>query len=284
MKHLLLLLLVGTTCWGANRQITEFASVSGKYLVVSKPIDIAKNDTLTIPQGREVLFAALCGIIVDSGATLLALGSNSQPITFTSIQDTANGAGAFDWVGIDIKKGATANFSYCLVAFSSSGITADDSTGVTIDKCVFSSNGQWNVSIAGTVSKTPDLQPFTFATMKPSDSTKKAVDLTPKISTSPQPKMGNPAPRLGTRTLVFAGMGILLSATSITAHILANQKRTEYENFVPGNSTFDQTEPSERQNNFDKMRKDYNIRSLVGLGSLGLAIADFAVLALTIRF
>ena len=161
MKVLISLLFVISSLYSLTQTIEQVAEKSGKYFVVRKPIEVVSGDTLIVPMGSEVLFSSLSGITL-SGGTLLAPGTRSAPIFFTSVQDTNNSASAFDWIGLDVQKGAFAKLAFSCIAYSSSGITAAESSSVSLDSCIFTSNGQWSLSLNNVVSQVEEKKPFSY--------------------------------------------------------------------------------------------------------------------------
>ena len=282
MKAYVHILALAACAFASSKSITDYAKSAGKYLVVSKPILIAAGDTLTIPKGREVLFTNLSGITISSGAALSAIGTKDQPIYFTSLLDTTGSASAFDWNGIEIKNGASARFSYCFVAFSTSGITAEDSTGIQLENCIFSVNGQWNFSVSGIITQVPDLQPFSYLPQSHKQ---------PLISIPPVPKDSGtvrPAAKktahFRTRDLVLGGVGVALAVAGAVVLSKASAYRSEYNAYVPGNPVFDAATPETRQSHFDGLRDKYNGFSAIGWACIGLAATDGVFLAITVRF
>ena len=85
---------------------TVFSS-RGSYVI------IPSGRTLTVAPGTQLSFLGY-SLIAEAGATLLAEGTPTQPVTFTSIL-TAPLAG--DWQGIVINPGGTARLAHCDVSY-----------------------------------------------------------------------------------------------------------------------------------------------------------------------
>jgi len=282
LKALTFILALTAISFASSKPITDYAKPAGKYLVVSKPILVASGDTLTVPQGREVLFTNLSGITVSSGGTLSAIGTKDQPIYFTSLLDTAGSASAFDWNGIEIKRGASARFSYCFVAFSTSGITAEDSTGIQLENCIFSVNGQWNFSVSGIITQVPDLQPFSYL---PQSHKQPVISIPPVSKDSSTTKTAaKKFTHFRSRDLVLSGVGVALAVAGAAVLYKASGYRSEYNAYVPGNPAFDAAAPETRQSHFDDLRGKYNGFSAIGWACIGLAAIDGVFLAITVRF
>jgi hypothetical protein len=282
LKNFILVFALVTTSFSSTKLISDYANSVGKYFIVSKTILIGSGDTLKVPQGREVLFTNLSGITISSGGTLSAIGTKDQPIYFSSLLYTSNSASAFDWNGIDIKKGASAHFAYCLIAFSTTGITSEDSTGTQLESCIFSVNGQWNFSMSGIITQVPDGKPFSYLPQAPKQ---QIVTIIPVQKDTILPKISTPKPALNrTRNLILGGVGVVLAAAGAASLYKSNSYHFEYNAYVPGNASFDAASPSTRQNHFNSLRDKYNTLSAVGWTCAGLAFIDVTFLVITIKF
>ncbi|NLE00509.1 MAG: hypothetical protein GX640_11605 [Fibrobacter sp.] len=287
MRSLLFVLLVVFTSFGSQNFITNYAHVSGKYLVVSKSISIASGDTLNVPEGSYVLFNNLCGITVSSGGFLSASGTKDSPVYFTSVGDTSdavsnNATSPFDWNGIEIKSGAFGKFSYCFFAFSTFGVTASDSDCVHLESCIFSRNGQWNFSVSGIVHQVQDLQQFSY----PSPVIASAISPVPLIQkdTIPAVLPVHKKNVLLRRSIIQGGVGVLLAAAGSAMLYKSRKYYSEYNSYLPGNSSFDSADPSSRQAHFNYLRKKYSMFSAGYLSCFGLLLIDGGVFAFTVRF
>ncbi len=84
------------------------------------PLTIPAGLTLTVAPGTQLLFPAVSAgsypyrLVVETGATLLAEGTPTQPITFTSILTTPQPG---DWQGIVVNTGGTARLAHCDVSY-----------------------------------------------------------------------------------------------------------------------------------------------------------------------
>ena len=101
---------------------------SGVVYVATGNVVVNSGMTLTVQPGAIIKFAAGSGLIIDSGATLSAIGTVAQPIVFTSLNDDANGGDTNgkgnatqpapgDWNQI-LNEG-TATFDYAQVLYGS---------------------------------------------------------------------------------------------------------------------------------------------------------------------
>lgn len=260
-----LILFLATLGFPASLSLNSLATPDGKYHIFSKPLSIAAGDTLTIPMGSELLFAPFSGILLDGGV-LLAQGTREKPIFFSSIRDTSNSAAPYDWNGIDIKKGSFANLSFCALSYSSSGITAEDSQSLSLDNCIFYANGQWSLSMANVTSQTEDKTPISYVCsscpVKPCETQ----------ATPPENQLAQKWPNR-----LFLGIGLLTAAAGTLCLVQAAQTANTYNAYVPGNPSFDNTSPENRQDMFDNYRHDYNHWLGLGWGCLGLGMGNIYV-------
>lgn len=262
---------MASSLFALTRTIDQVADRSGKYFIVPKTLEVKTGDTLLIPQGSEVLFNTLTGITL-AGGVLLAPGTRSEPIFLTSIQDTNNTAAAFDWIGIDVQPGATLRLSFSCIAFSTSGITAAESSSVFLDSCIFASNGQWSLSMNGVTSQTEDKKPFSFTPRSPAPL---AVPQPPQVAQEGRGKI---------RNRVLIACGIAAAAAGAFFLIRANDAAETYNSYIPGNPDFDNSTPDTRQANFNRYRNNYRFNMVLGWSFLGLAALDGGFFALKKRF
>ena len=122
----------------------------GSTYRVSGTVTVAAGGKLTIPPGTVLKMEAGASIVVNSGATLNALGTRAAPIVITSIRDDSvsgdtNGDGGAtipqpgDWVKIGVN-GGTANFEFTKILYSSKNQTTG-AINMNGGKVVFS-NGE----------------------------------------------------------------------------------------------------------------------------------------------
>ena len=255
----------------------------GERQIVAAPIVVEAGDTLTIQAGSELLFAPFTGVTVKRGGRLLAPGTKERPITFISANDTAGTGAAFDWDGIEIESGGGASLSYCLIANSSTGVTAADSGGVTLTQCIFSANGQWDLSVAGVTQLFPkDMRPRDYLPTRfdaappqiaipPIDVTA-APDITPQIAKPSSKQWAGWVMGGAGAAAAVAGVAFLLQASNIAAEHDAYDapEKNDYNNHpaIPGASR-----PSE-QPHLDALKKRRDAARTIGVTFLGLAIVD----------
>lgn len=285
IKAFIMLPLLTICAFGSQRNLSDFALHSGKYLVISHPVTIAKGDTVTVSAGSDILFASLAGITISDGGVLQAFGSKDKPVVFSSVLDTAHSASPFDWNGIDIKKGGNAALSYSFLAYSSSGISVDDSSGITLDNCIFSDNGQWHFAISGIIMAVPDMKSFSFAGLaKPLLLPTASPLIVPVDTNSHVIAVPSHRPILKTHTLILGGAGIALAVLGCTALVYADKYHSEYYSYVPGNPSFDADSRVERQRKFDELRSKYEWSTAAGWTGLAFAALDGAFLVYSFKF
>ena len=99
-------------------------TVSGTWMLAESPYVVQGNitvtGTLTIEPGVEVRFASSRGLKVPENATLAAIGTVEQPITFTS--DAASPSpGNWDWILFD-DSGNDDTLEHCVIEYARYGI------------------------------------------------------------------------------------------------------------------------------------------------------------------
>jgi len=259
---MLLLLSVLTPALGGDRQ------------VVKATITVKAGDTLTIKPGSELLFNNYTGLIIKGH--LKAIGTKEQPIAFASVADTADGGTSFDWNGIEVTETGSIDLAYCLITNATSGITTDMSRSVNLDKCIFKSNGQWHVSIAGEIQPVTDGQPYSSTAAAPTIPTPaelaEATPPPPQTPTAALTKPTDPRRRIWKWTLIGAGAAAAIGGTAelINAHKI----KQDYDGYVPGNAKFDNATPEERQHHYDDLRSSHSTARTVGWILIGAAAVD----------
>ena len=270
MKIIFVLLVVISSIFSLTQSIEHVTEKSGKYFVVWKPIEVVAGDTLIVPMGSEVLFSSLSGITL-SGGTLLAPGTRSSPIFFTSVQDTNNSASAFDWIGLDVQVGAFAKLAFSCIAYSSSGITAAESSSVTLDSCIFTANGQWSLSLNGVVSQVEDKKLFSYYPPVVNNTAPNIEPISSNISKVKSNKFKK----------VLIGCSVAAAAASVFFFVKSNNIADDYDSYVPGNPDFDNSSTEARQSYFDNQRSSYNVNFVLGLSCLSFSIIDGVYIAYT---
>jgi len=245
-------------------------------LLITKSIEINPGDTLKIGEGHELLFAPFTSIAVNGGV-LVAQGTKSSPISFSSINDTMGSAQSFDWNGIDIKKNSFVHLSYCFIAFSTTGITAEDSLSLSLDNCIFQNNGQWNLSLAGVLAQVPDLQPFSYNPPDPILSPLPPATISENLTLQPTPVQPK---KFGRNDAILASSGLFCLAVGSVFLWKSHETLSTYNAYVPGHAGFDAAQPMERQEHFDALRADHNRQTVVGWGGVALSTINLAYLAI----
>jgi len=118
--------LTGSITWTADKiyHVTDSVTLTGN---------------LTIQPGTKVSFDTLCGLYVDAGATLSAVGTAASHISFTAAGTQAAGS----WGHIVLAAGSNAStFTYCDFTYAGGGIGAalENNGKATITNCVFHDN------------------------------------------------------------------------------------------------------------------------------------------------
>jgi hypothetical protein len=246
--------------------------------IITSPITVEAGDTLRIEQGSEYLFTEYSGITVKGH--LQAIGTKERPIAFVSVNDTTESGGtSFDWNGIKIIDNGSAELAYSLIANATLGITADNADRLTLIECAFMNNGQWHLSIGGVPQNVTAGQPYTHKPAAPAiipTPAELAANVEPKATAAPT--SGKPTDSRRAWRWALTGAG---AAAAIGGGVFLYQAysiRQDYFAYVPGNREFNSATPTERQQHFDKLRKDHGTAQIIGWSLLGLAAADLLYL------
>jgi len=253
------------------------ASVCAERHIVTAPITIEAGDTLRIAPGAEYLFAEYTGITVNGH--LQAVGTKERPVAFVSTADTGEGGTPFDWNGIEVTGGGSADIAYCLIANATSGITADSGRGLNITECIFTNNGQWHLSVGGEIQAVADGKPYSYGRTAAVIPTPEILAVAVSADTIPALSAGNRpgVHRRGWRN-VLIGAGAAAVIGGGAAFYNAHTAHREYNAYVPGNGGFDAAAPDERQRHFDNLRGSHGAAQFIGWTLLGLAAADMIYL------
>lgn len=96
--------------WGG----ADYGFVCGYTLCL---MTVPNGKTLTVAPGTELRFAQSYGIAIADGGTLIAQGTASQPITFTSASAPARAGG--EWMGLWAQRGSQLRLDRCDVGYAS---------------------------------------------------------------------------------------------------------------------------------------------------------------------
>lgn len=122
--------------------------VEGRVYYLDDPVYVSNGVTLTIQAGAIVKFGADAHLHIENGATIVANGTASKPIYFTSIRDSIGGDSITnddptgpakgDWKQVWIRSGSNSNqLSYCHFRYGgkdNASVLHVDGKG-TIDHC-----------------------------------------------------------------------------------------------------------------------------------------------------
>lgn len=172
---LLFVFLVTGLCHGSN--VDSLASLagtlpakleySGSPFVADADIVVPAGETVVIEKGVTVHFRNFTGLIIRG--TLIAEGTEKEPIVFTSEHDRSDGANTpaapYDWNGITVEEGGTGSlFRHCHIRYSLFGINSLTQF-IVVDNCLFRQNGRADITVKGT-KYMAGKEPFSYLTYK----------------------------------------------------------------------------------------------------------------------
>jgi len=98
--------------------------------------------TLTIEEGAKVIFGKGKGLNVDASSKILAQGTNSNPILFTTSADKTAGS----WTGIYINKESKGNeLSDVIIEYAKTAVTA---TNLKVRNCIIKNSEKYGINYA----------------------------------------------------------------------------------------------------------------------------------------
>jgi hypothetical protein len=142
---------VGTASVEVNQDITASTTwTSDKVYILTGDINVDNNSVLTIQPGTVIKFNAGSSLTIGytSNATILANGTATNPITFTSTA-LLPAAGAWEGLYFDSHTLNNSSLSYCNIQYagsnSSYGAINIDGCDMSIDHCTISNSGSYGV-------------------------------------------------------------------------------------------------------------------------------------------
>jgi hypothetical protein len=134
--------------------------------VVTTDLVVAQGKTVLIEPGTVFLFNGFTGIKVYG--TLLARGSKTRPVVFTSVNDRAYNPlsgvdpAPYDWNGIHVlEDGAGTHLAYALISYSVYGIMSV-TRYIRLGPTVFRFNGRSDFTVGGEVHEVGD-EPYEYS-------------------------------------------------------------------------------------------------------------------------
>jgi hypothetical protein len=114
-------------------------SASNVYQVPNCVVTVNADVTLTIEAGTVVQFGGGTSGMIISG-TLTAIGADTSPVVFTSINDNSdsgdvNTATPGDWWGIVLREGSSATFDYAHIRYAGSDACVDTFKDPVFNNC-----------------------------------------------------------------------------------------------------------------------------------------------------
>lgn len=132
------------------------------YLIVEEELVIGAGTTLTIAAGVNLLFDFGLGMQVESGGRLIAEGSTTDTIRFTSAQRFANPVFG-DWQGLTFAPDSYGSLHHTTVEFATNGLTLSGGDVSVMSSTIAASQYDGIVVPTGTLSLTLSLANNTLA-------------------------------------------------------------------------------------------------------------------------
>ncbi len=161
-----------TTIPGGTYTTDQTWTAANSPYIVDGWITVENSSTLTIQPGTEVRFGDRKGIRVKAGSTLVAAGTASQPITFTStLTEPTPGV----WAYLEFEPDSHGRLEHCTLAYGDGGNWRTGalwvkSSDVTVQDCTIRNTRGRGVSLDG-IGITP-----TFERVQVLDSTGDAIE------------------------------------------------------------------------------------------------------------
>ena len=131
-RFLLLFLLYGLLAKAQTIEVSGTQSGAWDAETVVVTGDVIIEDSLTINPGTTVIFKGFYQILAKEGASLKAMGTENDTITFT-IADTTGfhlfNSGRGGWNGIRLDKAGTSKFDYCRFQYGKAAMDDDQDGG-----------------------------------------------------------------------------------------------------------------------------------------------------------
>ncbi len=206
-----------------------FAASESPY-VVGENIIIPSGKTCTIPAGCVFLFQPFTGLTVEG--TLIAKGTDEQPVVFSSANDTEFNQSSpqppnpFDWNGITIAaESYGTTFEHVRVCYSVYGIKSQ-TPNITIKQCLFYQNGQYHFTVKEQILNVLENFAFSYPVVDTTrdDSTK----IPPGLGTVSTGKPKHIGLRIG---CLVAGIGGI--AGGAVAYTMVQDKDREIQTMLP---------------------------------------------------
>lgn len=134
MKTRFLLFFLLCSCFAKAQTIELSGLQSGVWVADTVLVtgDVTIQDSLRILPGTTVLFNGYYSIKVEQGASILALGTETDSITFT-VSDTTGfhifNLGRGGWNGIRLQNAGTSRFEYCRLQYGKAALDNDQDGG-----------------------------------------------------------------------------------------------------------------------------------------------------------
>jgi hypothetical protein len=142
---------VGTAAVNVNQDITSSVTwTSDKTYILTGDINVDNNSVLTIQPGTVIKFNAGASLTIGytSNATIIANGTATNPVTFTSTA-LIPAAGAWEGLYFDSHTLNNSSLSYCNIQFagsnSSYGAVNINGCDLPMDHCIISNSASYGI-------------------------------------------------------------------------------------------------------------------------------------------
>jgi hypothetical protein len=135
---------VGQTYISSDITTSESWSEACSPYIIQADIEITGNSTLSIEAGVTVAFDGDCSLDATWGSAIIATGTPTEKIHFTSNADTPE---PFDWEWVQVGGPNPSTFEYCVFEFAESALRANIADPM-ITHCTVRSCGSSGLFIA----------------------------------------------------------------------------------------------------------------------------------------
>jgi len=205
--------------------------VPGIYFIAAD-VEVAAGETVYMDSGVVFLFPEFTGILINGA--LIAKGTESNPVVFTSINDknyseiTSLPAAPYDWNGVTISSQSVgSHLAYTKVIYSLFGLNAL-TEHFSLTECVFDKNGKSNLIVTGTRYEI-DGTPLSLNNQLHTPAQPATPDTIIQQEEDPRQKQK----RARIRRAIFAGVSASVAVASAYMYTESNKEFKQINNVTP---------------------------------------------------